>query len=219
MSLIINPKTQQPKRVQKLPEHQGLKIPYSVAIDEGGKPNYNLTDAEKYITCIRENKCFICGQTLGKHKAFMLPPLAVLRLQHNIPPSHRDCAIWSAETLPSTLNNKPMLLSANDQKQPEQKTGLIMIAVTTKAIYTATNNSPEWSFTNKESEILINEAHWYLDGKQVNYDEVQSHLNKALGVITAEINQSDSEVKKEAIETLHSRYRLLEGFMPNRVVV
>jgi hypothetical protein len=89
-----------PERIAKLPvDEKGRPVPWFVAwID--GKPDFRVADGDKVPKAIKESLCWICGEPLGRFKAFLIGPMCAVNHVSSEPPSHKDCAIYSAQACP-----------------------------------------------------------------------------------------------------------------------
>jgi hypothetical protein len=65
-----------------------------------GRPDFRIIDGRKKLLAVRENRCFICGQPLGRHLAFTIGPMCAVNRVSSEPPSHRDCAEYAASICP-----------------------------------------------------------------------------------------------------------------------
>lgn len=96
--------TDLPARMRKLPlDEVGRPIPWFAWQHEGGH-DFRIVEAARVPDAIRLNLCWTCGQTLGGHKSFVAGPMCGVNRTSSEPPSHTDCAIWSATHCPF-LNN------------------------------------------------------------------------------------------------------------------
>lgn len=89
-----------PSRIARLPiDHRGFPVPWFVAwID--GKPDHRVADMAKFWPAINESRCWICGDRLGRNKAFLLGPMCAITRTVGEPPAHRDCAEFAARACP-----------------------------------------------------------------------------------------------------------------------
>ena len=89
-----------PKRLQHLPlDSRGYPVPWFVDwID--GEPEFRAMSPEKFERAINERRCWVCGDRLGSYKTFVAGPMCVLTRTSAEPPSHYDCAEWSAQNCP-----------------------------------------------------------------------------------------------------------------------
>jgi hypothetical protein len=98
-----------PSRIRKLPvSPQGFPVPWFVAWFDGetpcetgrGLPDFRVADTRKMMDAIKHHKCWVCGDTTGVYKSFVIGPMCAINKVISEPPSHRDCAIWSARVCP-----------------------------------------------------------------------------------------------------------------------
>lgn len=85
-----------PKRMRKLPVNEkGFPIPYFA---ENG--DFRVVSSEKMAHAVRNSLCWVCGERMGAFKAFVIGPMCGINRTISDPPSHRDCAIFSAKNCP-----------------------------------------------------------------------------------------------------------------------
>ncbi len=107
-----------PLRMRDLPiDERGYPVPYFVAWVDG-KPEFRAMDGRKFVQAIREKLCWVCGYRLGVHVTFVGSGMCGINRTSPEPPSHRDCAVYSARNCPF-LNN-PRMVRREDGLTPEQ---------------------------------------------------------------------------------------------------
>lgn len=99
-----------PERLRGRPvDRRGFLVPYFVAwLDDAGNlmapgtgtPDFRVIDTNKMALCVRFNRCWLCGQQLGRHLAFVLGPMCTINRIISEPPSHRDCARYALQVCP-----------------------------------------------------------------------------------------------------------------------
>jgi hypothetical protein len=90
-----------PERIRRLPvdPDRGYPVPWFVAwID--GKPEFRVGDVKKYAQAVREKLCWVCGEVLGRYCWFTIGPMCTINRISSEPPSHRECAEFSARACP-----------------------------------------------------------------------------------------------------------------------
>jgi len=78
---------------------KGYPVPYFVA-KVNGEYDFRVIDTEKMKLCVKLRLCWICGDPLGRHMAFSIGPMCAVNRTSAEPPSHRECAQWSAKACP-----------------------------------------------------------------------------------------------------------------------
>lgn len=89
-----------PPRIAKLPrDHRGYPVPWFVDWADG-KPVFQAMDMHKRVRAVRQRLCWVCGEPLGRFMAFVIGPMCAISRTTSEPPSHRECAEWSATACP-----------------------------------------------------------------------------------------------------------------------
>jgi len=88
-----------PLRLRGLPLDRGYPVPWFVAWSDG-RPEFRAADPQKFARAIREKRCWVCGQPLGKFLAFVIGPMCAINRTSSEPPCHHECAVWSAQHCP-----------------------------------------------------------------------------------------------------------------------
>lgn len=89
-----------PSRMRALPRNaRGFPIPY-FAEEVNGERDFRVVSAVKMAHAVRNRLCWVCGVRLGVYQAFVIGPMCGINRTISDPPSHRDCAIFSARNCP-----------------------------------------------------------------------------------------------------------------------
>lgn len=90
-----------PARIASLPVDpvRGYPVPWFVAWVDG-KPEFRVADGEKRVRAVRQKLCWVCGEKLGTHLAFLLGPMCAVNRVSAEPPCHRECAEFSVQACP-----------------------------------------------------------------------------------------------------------------------
>lgn len=89
-----------PERIKGLPiGPNGMPVPWFVAWLDG-KPEFRAADERKLATAVREKRCWVCGEPLGRFMTFVIGPMCGLNRTSSEPPSHIECARYSARACP-----------------------------------------------------------------------------------------------------------------------
>jgi hypothetical protein len=105
-----------PARMRKLPvDARGYPVPYFVAWFDAsggatrrgeGSPDFRLVHPRTIATCHTDRLCWVCGETLGSYKSFVIGTMNALGRTCSEPPSHTDCADFSARACPFLIHPK-----------------------------------------------------------------------------------------------------------------
>lgn len=77
-------------------------MPWFVAKVGNGKYDFRAIDPQKLTDAIKKKRCWVCGGKLSPKKdfAFTIGPMCGVNRVTSEPPSHLDCATWSAKACP-----------------------------------------------------------------------------------------------------------------------
>ncbi len=103
-----------PDRMKDLAvDERGYVVPWFVAWQDG-KPEFRAMDPVKFVRAIREKLCWVCGKRLGATVCFVAGPMCGINRTSSEPPSHVECAQWSARNCPF-LNNPHMVRREDEE--------------------------------------------------------------------------------------------------------
>lgn len=89
-----------PGRIRALPlAPNGFPVPWFVAWVDG-VPEFRAMDYAKFVRAIKEKRCWVCGEPLGKLMTFVVGPMCGINRTSSEPPSHLECARFSARYCP-----------------------------------------------------------------------------------------------------------------------
>lgn len=110
------------RRIAALPiDERGYPVPFFVQWLENGKavprgqgqPDFRIVDPESMRACVKESRCWVCGEPLGVHRAYVVGPMCVINHTSAEPPSHLDCADWSVRGCP--FLSRPNMVRREDE--------------------------------------------------------------------------------------------------------
>lgn len=78
---------------------RGVPVPYFVKFIDG-KPDFRFVDQRKMVMAVRKRLCFLCGERLGRHLAFLVGPMCTVNRISAEPPNHRECAEYAVKACP-----------------------------------------------------------------------------------------------------------------------
>jgi hypothetical protein len=93
-----------PERMKSMPtDKRGFPIPYVVAIDASGNPQFTVNDAVKQITAIHQQLCGICGQRMPQDDIWLVGGPKSAFHPHGAyidGPLHGECARYALQVCP-----------------------------------------------------------------------------------------------------------------------
>lgn len=179
---------ERPKRLHWRPiSEKGFPVPWFVAwID--GKPDFRVADSDKYRRAIQHDLCWMCGQTLGRHKAFVLGPMCAINRTTAEPPCHRECAEYAAKACP--FLTKPRM-RRNDADRPDEAVnpggimitrnpGVVLIWMT-RAYQVFRSGAGRLIKLGEPTEIMA-----YAEGRPATRAELEASINSGLPLLSKE---------------------------------
>jgi hypothetical protein len=90
-----------PRRLGGRPrDKRGLPIPWGVVILPDGTPDFRVSDGERWLRCIRERLCPLCGLPIKRSLWFVGGPSCMEHRLFQDPGMHRDCAEFALRVCP-----------------------------------------------------------------------------------------------------------------------
>jgi len=108
-----------PEKMKRLPiSKEGFPTPWFVAtVPSTGERDFRVADQEKMYIAIKRSLCWLCGQQLGVHKAFVIGPMCSITRTISEPPCHLQCAEYAAKACPFLTRPK---MRRNEVDLPEE---------------------------------------------------------------------------------------------------
>lgn len=89
-----------PWRIAKLDrDKHGRPVPWFVHRDASG-PDFRVIRRDGIQDALHFNWCWVCGQPRGRWASFVIGPMCAVNRVSPEPPSHRECAEYSARACP-----------------------------------------------------------------------------------------------------------------------
>lgn len=160
-------------------DKHGRYVPWFVAW-VNGEPDFRIVDPDRTREAVRFSKCFICGQPIGRWLTFPVGPMCTVNRTTPEPPSHKECATYSARVCP--FLTRPAM-RRREAGMPEETTlppgQMIRRNPGVVAIYTTRSYKP-WRapdggvlFTMGDPE----EVTWLAEGRLATRTEVLASLD------------------------------------------
>lgn len=206
-------------RLQGLPiDARGYPVPWFVAWfdapDGVGKvPDFRVVDTEKFRRAIRERRCWVCGDPLGKWLAFPIGPMCAITRTTSEPPSHLECAEWSIRNCPFIVNPSRTRNTATvpiGGKEPAgfgltRNPGVTALWLTrTFDACRAPVGNQGWLITVGDPERVT----WWREGRRATSEEVEASVSSGFPALLA-LARQEGAFAVDALGQQYQRARVL----------
>jgi hypothetical protein len=191
----------------------GRPVPWFVDYLDDGKPEFRSMDGRKYGRAIKEKLCWVCGNPLKGTYVFVAGCMCGINRTSAEPPSHPDCARWSARNCPFLAN--PNMVRREDEIMDNNK---LREAAAGFAI--ARNPGVTLLWFTREYEVfnagggkpLIqmgrpSGVEFYHKGKPATLDEIEESIAGGIGLLEAVARTEPGGI--EALRRAEERFRKL----------
>lgn len=175
-----------PGRLRSLPvDDRGYPVPWFVPWI-GGKPEFRAADSGKRAAAVTQKKCWVCGDSLGRFMSFVLGPMCGINRTSAEPPSHLECATWSARNCPFLKNsgrkrredetiNAEVLRNESDGFALARNPGVVLVW-TTRHYQIFRDGKGGWLIRVGEPEHV----EWYAEGKPARREQIIASVDSGL---------------------------------------
>ena len=201
-----------PKMVRLPRDSAGRPVPYFAAHVDGHH-DFRVIDPRRLVDALRLGACWVCGQTLGANKVFVVGPMCVVNRVSSEPPSHRDCALYSAQACPFLTTPGKVRREANlpDDLQPAPG-GMLEHNPGVTALYFTRRFEVELVTPNAERGIAAgvlvrmgepSKVLWMCQGGIATRKEVEAAMDRGLPALR-ELAEQDGYRAVDTLETMVS---------------
>lgn len=171
-------------RIARLPlSPRGYPVPWFVSWING-EPDFRLADGRKMTAAIREGRCYVCGEKLGKFKCFPIGPMCAVNRNSGEPPSHQDCCEWSVKACPFMLRPGMVRRTAGMPESAKDAGGImihrnpgVMCLWTVKSYSVINVNGLLFRFGDPEK------VSWWREGRPATRAEVEESVTTGLPIL------------------------------------
>jgi len=192
-----------PDRMRDLPrDHVGRPVPWFV-VWIGGVPDFRVVKPGAVRDALRGSLCWVCGHGFGggEDRAWLVGPMCLVNLVSGEPPSHLDCAVWSAR-------NCPFLATPNMVRREKhmpagtvepagimlrRNPGVSLVAVTGYRAWKAEREGHGYLFRFGP----VKRALWFAGGREATRAEVLASIDSGLPLLAEMAEQDGPEAVAE----------------------
>jgi hypothetical protein len=175
-------------------EERGYPVPWFVAwLDENdepvrrgeGTPDFRVIYPGATEDAVKHRRCWVCGGPLGRYEAFVLGPMCAVNRTSAEPPSHRDCAIWSARNCPFLSRPHARRRENNMPVESEKHVPGIMLRRNPGVALVWITEHGRWRRRRVPNGLLFEigeptETLWFAEGREATREEVDASIESGL---------------------------------------
>jgi hypothetical protein len=204
-----------PERMRDLPmDERGYPVPWFVAWVDG-KPEFRAMDGGKFLQAIQRKLCWVCGGKLGVRVVFVAGPMCGINRTSAEPPSHLECAEWSARNCPF-LGNPRMVRREDEQLNNanfrEQAAGMAITRNPGVTMLWVTRQFEVFNDGRGRPLIQMGEperVEWWASGRAATREEVLASIESGLPNLEAV-----ARMEKGGMEALERYKQRFEKWIP-----
>lgn len=202
-----------PERMQRLPvSDRGYPVPWFVQwMDERheatpvgeGVPEFRVMRRDAMQIAVQQKRCWVCGEPLGVYMAFVAGPMCAVNRTSSEPPSHRDCAIFSAIacpflTRPHARRREGGAIETLGEDMPGvallRNPGVALVWITKRYGIYSDGNGGQLFHMGDPTEVL-----WYAEGREATREQVQHSIDTGLPFLEELIAEEDDKGREELV--------------------
>lgn len=211
-----------PKHMRNLKvDQRGYPVPWFVVwLDENeqpvrrgeGKPDFRVIFPGAMSAAVNEKRCWVCGGPLGRYQAFVLGPMCAVNRTSAEPPSHVDCADYSARACPF-LSRPHARRREHDLPEHGEVPGVMLRRNPGVALVWVTERG-HWRTFRAHNGTLFNigeprETRWYAEGRAATRQEIEASIDSGLPKLRELAEQDGPEAVAELFACVGQARELL----------
>lgn len=188
-----------PARIRRLPvSPTGFPVPWFVDWQDG-VPDFRVVGRGKIEHAVKKRLCWVCGEPLGRTFAMTLGPMCAINRTISEPPSHRECALYSAIACPFLSNPRMRRNEVNLPTEIVQAAGNGIkrnpgaVAVWCTRGYRPFRAGDGVLFTFDDPT----EVQWFAEGRTATREEVEASIFSGLPLLEKEAQSEGPEAIAE----------------------
>lgn len=205
-----------PDRMRRLRlDARGYPVPWFVAWVDG-VPDFRVIDTGKIEGAITAKVCWLCGEPLGRFRAFVIGPMCALNRTTSEPPCHRDCAIFAATACPFLTRPNAERRAANLPSGYVEPAGVGLKRNPGVSLVWITRS---WFWFRVDNGVLCEvgdptEALWFAEGRPATRDEIEKSIETGLPLLLEE-GPTDVREREEGLAFIAKRLAETRRLMPS----
>jgi hypothetical protein len=199
-----------PGRIACLPKNKAsYPVPWFVATIDG-TPDFRVIKAGAIQKALRYSLCWVCGDPFGRQedRAFTVGPMCGVNHVSAEPPSHRDCAVYSATACPFLATPNMVRRDRHLPAAAVEPAGIAIKRNPGVALVWVTGHRSWRKVSDPEGGILFDigearEALWFARGRDATREEVLASIDSGLPIL-AEMAEQDGPEASAQLNIMHA---------------
>jgi hypothetical protein len=175
-----------PARIAKLPvDARGYPVPKFVEWIDGA-PDFRCIDFRYWLRCVRKQLCWVCGEPLGRHMAFVIGPMCAINRVSSEPPSHLECARFAAKACPFLTQPRRRRNEANLPAAGQLAAGITLARNPGVTLVWVSKGYGTFSTPDGGRLIRLGEPtllEWYAHGRAATRPEIMASIESGLPLL------------------------------------
>lgn len=204
---------QKPYRMSRLPiDKHGRVVPWFVA-NVNGQPDHRVIKPGALREAYSNQICWLCGDRLGRFKAFVLGPMCTVNRLSAEPPSHLSCAEYAVQVCPF-LTTPRMVRRENNLPEDFSLPAGVMIRRNpgVAAIWTTLKFSLEFDPASQGLLFRLGDPSsvlWFCEGREATRAEVEESIESGLPIL---MEMAQSEGPESIVRLLKQKIAAMKYF-------
>lgn len=206
-----------PSRMWGLPlDHRGFPVPWFVFWKDG-VPHFPIADSRKAELAYRRNLCWVCGHELQRIKAFVIGPMCTINRTSSEPPSHLECARFSARHCPFLAN--PRMKRVPEGKRPSGNSPGGEAILRNPGVTAVWITKRFKRYDDGRGGLLYEigraaNVEWYAEGQQASRDQVMHSITTGLPFLEEAARNDPNYTVEECLAELELRKQQAFKLLP-----
>lgn len=204
-----------PAKMQQIPiDRRGYPVPYFVAIIDG-EPDHRVVDPVKLRACLTRGVCWLCGQPLGRFKAFVIGPMCAVTRTSAEPPSHRECARYAAMACPFMTRPHMHRREAGLPEARHEPGGIMLMRNPGATCVWVTSEHRPFRSRHGHAGVLFDigapeSTEWFAEGRAATRSEVDTSIYSGLHLLTEQAKLDGEAGLADLAQKVAATTRLLD---------
>jgi hypothetical protein len=208
-----------PDNMNRLPvSDKGFPVPHFVARETAPDWDFRVVNPATTFDCLRNKRCWLCGQALGSLFTFVVGPMCVVTRTSAEPPSHYSCGKYAAIACPFLANPN---MRRNEKALPDGHLPPPGVAIMRNPGVTAVLLTRKYkTFDDGHGGTLIQmgqptRVEWYAERGLATREQVLQSIDSGMPLLVEQCNmEATPKLKAEAHEELRQRLWATMEYVP-----